>query len=120
MSRRKKELGRTDERLNELLLDFQSPEDILGESGLLKQLSQRLIERALAEDLSHHLKSETLEPREADHTEQTRRNSRNGYSSKTIQSQQGAMELATPPYTFQDYQQGYARWADKQCNFSPG
>jgi hypothetical protein len=34
---------------------------------------------------------------------------------KKITPQQG-----TQPYTVQDYQQGYARWADKKCNFSPG
>jgi transposase-like protein len=51
---------------------------------------------SVAAELSHHLKSEPLEPREADHTSQTRSNSRNGYSSKTVQFQQGAMELAIP------------------------
>ena len=33
-------------------------EDILGEIGLLKQLSKRLIERALAGELNHYLKAE--------------------------------------------------------------
>jgi putative transposase len=95
MSRRKKATSRTDELLDELLLDCQSPEDILGESGLLKQLSQRLIERALSGELTHHLKSEP-QPEETDDPESRRSNSRNGYSSKTVQSQQGAMELSIP------------------------
>ena len=48
MTRKKKETNRVDEMLDELLADCQTPEDILGESGLLKQMSKRLIERALA------------------------------------------------------------------------
>jgi len=58
MARKKKETNRVDEMLDELLADCQIPEDILGESGLLKQLSKRLIERALAGELNHHLKAE--------------------------------------------------------------
>lgn len=85
MPRKKKETNRADELLDELLSECQSPEEILGESGLLKQLSKRLIERALAGELSHHLQQE----REAG-------NSRNGYSAKTVQSEQGEMELAIP------------------------
>jgi hypothetical protein len=58
MAWKKKESNRVDEMLDELLTDCQTPEDILGESGLLKQLSKRLIERALAGELNHHLKGE--------------------------------------------------------------
>ena len=54
MARKKKQPNRVDELLDELLVDYQSPEDILGKSGLLKQLSKRLIERALAGELNHH------------------------------------------------------------------
>ncbi len=96
MSRRKQENKRTDELLDDLLSECHSPEDILGESGLLKQLSQRLIERALAGELSHHLKSTAPEEEEATEGCTGRRNSRNGYSKKTVQSQQGEMELAIP------------------------
>ena len=59
MPRKKKEANRVDDLLDELLSECQSPEDILGESGLLKQLSKRLIERALAGELNHHLKGES-------------------------------------------------------------
>ena len=57
MARRKQTKNRVDELLDELLADHQSPEEILGESGLLKQLSKRLIERALAGELNHQLNS---------------------------------------------------------------
>jgi non-canonical (house-cleaning) NTP pyrophosphatase len=46
MPRRKIETSRADELLEELLEDYQGPEAILGKEGLLKQLSQRLVERA--------------------------------------------------------------------------
>ena len=41
MPRKKKASNRVDELLDELLDDDHSPEAILGESGLLKQLSKR-------------------------------------------------------------------------------
>src|ERR1035438_9769800 len=37
----------TDEVLNELLKDYQKPEDLLGQNGLLKQLQKRLLEKAM-------------------------------------------------------------------------
>ena len=63
----------------------------MGDSGLLKQLSQRLVERALSGELTHHLKnqSETEESSSAPHR-------RNGYSKKTVQSEQGEIELSIP------------------------
>ena len=97
MARKKKEPNRVDEMLDELLADCQTPEDILGESGLLKQLSQRLIERALAGELNHHLKTEKETELDESISESLRRsNSRNGYSKKTIQSNHGEMDLAIP------------------------
>jgi putative transposase len=89
MARKKKEPNRVDEILDELLEDCHSPEDILGESGLMKQIKKRLVERVLAGELSGHLKSEaTAEPSVA--------NSRNGSSKKTIQSEDGELELSIP------------------------
>ena len=37
----------TDEVLNELMKDYQKPEDLLGKDGLLRQLQKRLLEKAL-------------------------------------------------------------------------
>ena len=97
MVRKQKEPSRVDEMLDELLADCQTPEDILGESGLLKQLSKRLIERALAGELNHHLKPEpTIVADETTSESVSSGNSRNGYSKKTIQSNHGEMDLAIP------------------------
>lgn len=41
------EKGLLDGLLDQLLKDYKRPEDILGEHGLLKQLSQAMLERAL-------------------------------------------------------------------------
>ena len=68
----------------------------MGESGLIKQLSQRLIERALIGELNHHLKSENPDLEGVITTGPAgtvRRNSWNGYSKKTVQSEQGAFKF---------------------------
>ena len=88
MFRNKQVSNRADELLDELLSDCQSPEEILGESGLLKQLTKRLVERALAGELNHHLKENS--------GRYDTRDCRNGHSSKTVQSEHGELELAIP------------------------
>ncbi|MEO1296587.1 MAG: IS256 family transposase, partial [Cyanobacteria bacterium J06636_16] len=92
MPRKKKQTNRVDELLDDLLCDCQSPEDILGETGLLKQLTKRLVERALAGELNHHLKTE----QSAANSEASQPNNRNGHSAKTVQSEYGELELAIP------------------------
>ncbi|WP_156914956.1 hypothetical protein [Rubidibacter lacunae] len=47
MPRRKQELTKTHQLLDELLQDFSGPDEILGNDGLLKQLTARLVERTL-------------------------------------------------------------------------
>ena len=89
MARKKKEPNRVDELLDELLEDCHSPEDILGESGLMKQIKKRLVERALAGELNGHLKSAVV-------VEEATPNSRNGSSKKTVQSEDGELELSIP------------------------
>ena len=44
------------ELLDELLKGYQNPEDLLGEGGILKQLTKALVERCLsAEEMDTHL-----------------------------------------------------------------
>ena len=95
MSRKRKAPNRVDELLDELIGENPQPEDILGESGLLKQLSKRLVERALAGELTHHLQQPSVDE-SGDESAHSPRNSRNGYSKKTVQSEQGEMELSIP------------------------
>ena len=86
-----KNTTKTDALLDDLLNDCESPEDILGEHGLLKGLTKRLVERALQAELTHHLGY-------APHgrTQGKDGNVRNGTSAKTIETDQGPMELTVP------------------------
>jgi len=80
-----------DEVIEELLRGYSRPEDLLGEDGLFKQLKKRLLERALGAELTEHLGYEKGDP-----AGQGTGNSRNGYSSKTVVGDDGAIEIAVP------------------------
>ena|SRR5215213_2644386 len=43
------------ELIDNLLKDYKKPEDIIGENGLLKQLTKQLLERAMAAELTDHI-----------------------------------------------------------------
>jgi hypothetical protein len=45
----------SNELLDSLLADYKTPEDLIGEGGLLKQLTKRLVERALQTEMVEHL-----------------------------------------------------------------
>ena len=97
MPKSSKAPSRVAELIDELLQDTHSPEDILGESVILKQLSQRLVERVLVGELTHHLETSVIEPDDSDSGKpKPPSNSRNGYSNKTIQTPQGQMDLSIP------------------------
>src|ERR1035438_3814712 len=81
----------TDEVLNELLKDYQKPEDLLGQNGLLKQLQKRLLEKAMGAELTVHLGYGKHDP-----AGRNSGNSRNGTSPKTLKGEFGNLELATP------------------------
>jgi transposase-like protein len=74
-----------------LLVNYKKPEDLIGENGLLKQLTKMLVERALEVEMAEHLghnKSESV-------TNATG-NTRNGYSTKTLQGDFGELPLDIP------------------------
>jgi hypothetical protein len=48
--------------IDKLLADYEKPEDIIGENGLLKQLTKALVERALHAELTTHLGYEKHSP----------------------------------------------------------
>jgi putative transposase len=80
------------ELLDELLKNYQSPEDLVGEGGILKQLTAALVERCLNAEMEHHLEEERAEPVEQD----VPRNRRNGHSKKTIKGEFGEAEISIP------------------------
>jgi len=79
------------ELIDELLKGYQKPEDLIGENGLLKQLTKAVLERALNAELTQHLGYEKHDP--AGHKSG---NSRNGTSAKTIKGDFGEIVLETP------------------------
>jgi len=79
------------EIIDKLLKDYKSPEDVLGENGLLKQLTKAVLERAMQAELTHHLGYEPLAP-EGKNTG----NSRNGKSKKTLKGDFGELQIETP------------------------
>ncbi|MDZ4401189.1 transposase, partial [Prosthecobacter sp.] len=77
-----------------------TPEAIMGEQGLLAQLTKRLVERVLGAELTHHLKT-GRSPTEPMLDEQGERaepdgNCRNGFSAKTVLGDSGEMDIAVP------------------------
>jgi putative transposase len=79
------------ELIDELLKDYRSPEDLMGEGGIFKQLTKALIERCLSAELDHHLIEEKAEPEV-----ERPRNRRNGTSKKTIKGEFGEAEIGIP------------------------
>ena len=80
-----------DQLIDDLLVDYKTPEDVIGENGLLKRLTKALVERALSAELTQHLGYEKHDPA-GYHTG----NARNGATSKTLKGNFGEMELETP------------------------
>jgi len=79
------------ELIDELLSDYKTPEDLLGEGGIFKELKKALLERALSAELSDHLGYEKGDPKG-----KKTGNSRNGHGSKRLTGEDGEMEIAVP------------------------
>jgi putative transposase len=79
------------EVLDELIKDYKKPEDLIGETGLLKQLTKALLERALGAELTQHLGYEKHDPGGYNSG-----NSRNGTSAKTVKGEFGEITVETP------------------------
>jgi putative transposase len=77
--------------IDELLKDYQRPEDLIGANGIFKQLTKAILERALAGELTHHLGYE----KNATHNKKTG-NARNGTTAKTIKGDYGEIPLDVP------------------------
>ncbi len=81
----------SNELIDQLLQDCHSPQELLGESGLLKVLTKRLAERVLQAEMEIHLGYAKHDP-----AGNNSGNSRNGKTSKSVRSQNGALELDIP------------------------
>lgn len=81
----------TPELLDELLKDYSKPDDLLGQDGLLQQLTKALVERALNGELTHHLGYEKHATRN-----DPSGNSRNGTTPKTLRGKRGQVQIDVP------------------------
>jgi putative transposase len=77
--------------IDKLIEGYQKPEDLVGENGLLKQLTKALIERAMNAELTHHLGYEKHSP-----TGRGSGNSRNGKTRKKLKGDFGEIEIEVP------------------------
>jgi putative transposase len=80
-----------DELLDDLMKNYKKPEDLIGENGLLKQLTKALVERAMKTEMTDHLGYDKHDP-----AGKKSGNSRNGNSKKTIKGEFGNIEIAVP------------------------
>lgn len=79
------------ELIDALLAGYKSPEDLIGQNGLLKQLTKALVERALQAEMTEHLghSKNQLVANEAGNT-------RNGRSQKTLKGDFGELPIEIP------------------------
>jgi putative transposase len=105
-----------DELIDQLLAGHQGAEAITGPEGLLKQLTKRLVERAMSAELTDHLGYELGEEPPAAES-----NRRNGLTSKTLITDHGPVEVELPrdregsfePQIVPKHQRRFAGFDDK-------
>lgn len=81
----------TDELLDILMKDYKKPEDLIGENGLLKQLTKRILERAMQAEMTDHLGYEKNAPEGKNSG-----NSRNGGYKKNVTGEFGELDISVP------------------------
>jgi putative transposase len=89
MSTKKHEIP--EELLSGLLANYKKPEDLIGENGLLKQLTKLLVEKALDAELTEHLGHDRHES-----VANASGNTRNGKSKKTLKGDFGELPIEVP------------------------
>jgi putative transposase len=89
MSKKKHEIP--EELLAGLLANYQKPEDLIGEEGLLKHLTKLVVERALEAEMTDHLGHGKNEP-----VANQAGNTRNGKSKKTLKGEFGELPIEVP------------------------
>ena len=79
------------ELIASLLADYKKPEDLIGENGILKQLTKLLVEKALEAEMAEHLghgKNKLVQNAAG--------NTRNGKSKKTLKGEFGELPIEIP------------------------
>ena len=81
--------------LDELIKQYERPEQAAGPGGLLEQLTKRVYERILGAEMTHYLGYEKGKAPELE-AGQNRENHRNGSSKKRLVSEEGKLEIEVP------------------------
>jgi len=79
------------ELLDELMKHYKKPEDLIGENGILKELTKSLVERALQGEMTDHLGYDKHSV-----AGNNTGNSRNGTSVKTLKTTKGDLRIEVP------------------------
>jgi len=79
------------ELLDTLMKDYKNPEDLIGETGLLKQLTKQLLERAMQAEMTDHLGYEKNAP-----SNKNSGNARNGSYQKKVKGEFGNLDITVP------------------------
>src|SRR5258707_15432633 len=77
------------ELVEELLKLTKNPQDLFGPEGLFHRLKGALMERMLEEEMTEHLGFERNQTSK-------RGNSRNGFTTKKVQTESGAVDIRVP------------------------
>lgn len=77
--------------LDQLIAGYKRPEDLIGENGLLKELTKRLLERAMSAEMTDHLGHEKNQP-----VVNLCGNVRNGRYKKRVKGEFGEIEVEVP------------------------
>ena len=77
--------------LDALMKDYKNPEDLIGETGLIKQLTKQLLERAMQAEITDHLGYEKNAP-----SKNKAGNTRNGSYQKKVKGEFGELDVTVP------------------------
>jgi len=77
--------------LDALMKDYKNPEDLIGETGLLKQLTKQLLERAMQAEMTDHLGYEKNAP-----SNNNTGNARNGSYQNKLKGSFGNLDITVP------------------------
>ncbi len=101
----------SDKLIDQLLEGKTSREDILGEDGLLKELTKKVAERALEAEMEEHLGYARHDP-----SGKNSGNSRNGKSCKSVRSIHGDIDLEVPRDRNGSFEPKLVKKGEKQLN----
>lgn len=105
------EMPISDDLIDKLLEGNNSPEELLGQDGLLKQLTKRVAERALEAEMAQYLGY----PKNSSKGRNTG-NSRNGKSQKSVRSVHGDIDVEVPRDRNGTFEPKLVKKGEKQLN----